>query len=277
MSMEINCREIRNEILADVKNEIESLNENPTLAIVTCGTDEASKIYVRNKIKTCEEVGINVKHFDVSPDDYTQDELQDLVYNLNYHYNGVMVQLPLDKKYDEKAILNCVDYRHDVDGLTMQQRLLLEDNDSAALIPATAGAVFEIIKRKYGNDLSFKKVLVINRSHLIGIPLSKLLRNHNATVTIAHSKTNSDINDYLMLNMFDVVVTGIGKHIIDESTINQSLIVDCGITRNSEGKIERDVIRDTDSDNDYAGAVGLITVAMLMKNTLKAYKNQKGL
>ena len=275
--MEINCREIRNEILADVKNEIESLNENPTLAIVTCGTDEASKIYVRNKIKTCEEVGINVKHFDLSPDDYTQDELQDLVHNLNYHYNGVMVQLPLDKKYDEKAILNCVDYRHDVDGLTMQQRLLLEDNDSAALIPATAGAVFEIIKRKYGNDLSFKKVLVINRSHLIGIPLSKLLRNHNATVTIAHSKTNSDINDYLMLNMFDVVVTGIGKHIIDESTINQSLIVDCGITRNSEGKIERDVIRDTNSDNDYAGAVGLITVAMLMKNTLKAYKNQKGL
>ena len=275
--MEINCREIRNEILAEVKSEIESLNENPTLAIVTCGTDEASKIYVRNKIKTCEEVGINVKHFDLSPDNYTQDELQDLVYNLNHHYNGVMVQLPLDKKYDEKAILNCVDYRHDVDGLTMQQRLLLEDNDSAALIPATAGAVFEIIKRKYGNDLSFKKVLVINRSHLIGIPLSKLLRNHNATVTIAHSKTNSDINDYLMLNMFDVVVTGIGKHIIDESTINQSLIVDCGITRNSEGKIERDVIRDTDSDNDYAGAVGLITVAMLMKNTLKAYKNQKGL
>lgn len=275
--MEINCREIRNEILADVKNEIETLNENPTLAIVTCGTDEASKIYVRNKIKTCEEVGINVKHFDLSPDNYTQDELQDLVYNLNHHYNGVMVQLPLDKKYDEKAILNCVDYRHDVDGLTMQQRLLLEDNDSAALIPATAGAVFEIIKRKYGNDLSFKKVLVINRSHLIGIPLSKLLRNHNATATIAHSKTDLDINDYLMLNMFDVVVTGIGKHIIDESTINQSLIVDCGITRNSEGKIERDVIRDTDSDNDYAGAVGLITVAMLMKNTLKAYKNQKGL
>ena len=275
--MEINCREIRNEILSEVKSEIESLNENPTLAIVTCGTDEASKIYVRNKIKTCEEVGINVKHFDLSPDDYTQDELQDLVYNLNHHYNGVMVQLPLDKKYDEKAILNCVDYRHDVDGLTMQQRLLLEDNDSAALIPATAGAVFEIIKRKYGNDLSFKKVLVINRSHLIGIPLSKLLRNHNATVTIAHSKTDLDINDYLMLNMFDVVVTGIGKHIIDESTINQSLIVDCGITRNSEGKIERDVIRDTDSDNDYAGAVGLITVAMLMKNTLKAYKNQKGL
>ena len=275
--MEINCREIRNEILSEVKSEIESLNENPTLAIVTCGTDEASKIYVRNKIKTCEEVGINVKHFDLSPDNYTQDELQDLVYNLNHHYNGVMVQLPLDKKYDEKAILNCVDYRHDVDGLTMQQRLLLEDNDSAALIPATAGAVFEIIKRKYGNDLSFKKVLVINRSHLIGIPLSKLLRNHNATVTIAHSKTDLDINDYLMLNMFDVVVTGIGKHIIDESTINQSLIVDCGITRNSEGKIERDVIRDTDSDNDYAGAVGLITVAMLMKNTLKAYKNQKGL
>ena len=275
--MEINCREIRNEILSEVKSKIESLNENPTLAIVTCGTDEASKIYVRNKIKTCEEVGINVNHFDLSPDNYTQDELQDLVYNLNYHYNGVMVQLPLDKKYDEKAILNCVDYRHDVDGLTMQQRLLLEDNDSAALIPATAGAVFEIIKRKYGNDLSFKKVLVINRSHLIGIPLSKLLRNHNATVTIAHSKTNSDINDYLMLNMFDVVVTGIGKHIIDESTINQSLIVDCGITRNSEGKIERDVIRDTDSDNDYAGAVGLITVAMLMNNTLKAYKNQKGL
>ena len=275
--MEINCREIRNEILADVKNEIESLNEKPTLAIVTCGTDEASKIYVRNKIKTCEEVGINVKHFDLSPDHYTQDELQDLVYNLNHHYNGVMVQLPLDKKYDEKAILNCVDYRHDVDGLTMQQRLLLEDNDSAALIPATAGAVFEIIKRKYGNDLSFKKVLVINRSHLIGIPLSKLLRNHNATVTIAHSKTDLDINDYLMLNMFDIVVTGIGKHIIDESTINQSLIVDCGITRNSEGKIDRDVIRDTDSNNDYAGAVGLITVAMLMKNTLKAYKNQKGL
>lgn len=273
--MEISCSMIRNQILKEVKEEIERLSITPSLVIVTCSADEASKIYVRNKIKTANEVGIKVKHYKLDPERTTQEGLQELVHNLNYHYNSVMVQLPLDKKFDESKVLNCINSSRDCDGLTRTQRVMLEDNDSDALVPPTAMAAFEIMNEVYRtDDFSGKDVLIISRSQLIGIPLEKLLRNHNATVTIAHSKTRTDINDLLRDSNYQIIVTGIGKHIIDEENIRNTLIVDCGISGKDNGKIIRDVIRSGEKSNVYAGAVGVITVACLMRNVLECCKQQ---
>ena len=273
--MEISCSMIRNQILKDVKEEIERLNITPSLVIVTCSNDEASKIYVRNKIKTANEVGIKVKHYNLDPARTTQEGLQELVHNLNYHYNSVMVQLPLDKKFDESKVLNCIDPSRDCDGLTEKQRVMLEDNHSDALVPPTAMAAFEIMNEVYRtDDFSGREVLIINRSKLVGIPLDKLLRNHNATVTVAHSKTRTDINDLLRDNEYDVVVTATGSHIIEEERMCNTLIIDCGIAGKENGKIIRDVIRSGEKSNVYAGAVGVITVACLMRNVLECCKQQ---
>ena len=128
-------------------------------------------------------------------------------------------------------------------------------------------------------DFSGKKVCIINRSNLIGRPLSTLLLNHDATVTVAHSKTDKDINNYLQQNKFDVIVTGIGKHIIYEGLIDRTVIVDCGITRDENGKLLRDVIRfegecESYLRNEYYASTGIVTTACVAHNVLKAYKLQ---
>ena len=126
-------------------------------------------------------------------------------------------------------------------------------------------------------DFSGKKVCIINRSDLIGKPLMNQLLNHNATPTICHSKTNKNINNYLFNYRFDFIITGIGKHIINENFLAFKTIIDCGISRDENGKLLRDVIRKYHEDNIYYGAVGTVTTACVAYNTLKAYKLQNGL
>ena len=282
--MEISCKEIRDDILKVLKKQVKRLGVSPKFVIITCSNDEASEIYVRNKLKMAKEIGIDVTHYDLNPKDYNQDSLMEFVYNMNYHYDSVMVQLPLDKKFDESEVLKRIHPNKDVDGLTRVQSSKLEYADKDALIPATAKGCYEIIRRHFKcDDLSGLKVLIINRSNLIGIPLSKLLRNKNATVTVAHSKTDKDINLFLWKTQdnYDVIITGIGKTIIDETTLKNKLIIDSGINRDDEGKIRRDVILNPRCDNllknTYYGNVGLLTVIMLMVNVIESYKIQQGL
>ena len=282
--MEISCKEIRDDILKTLKKQVKRLGVSPKFVIITCSNDEASEIYVRNKLKMAKEIGIDVTHYDLNPKDYNQDSLMEFVYNMNYHFDSVMVQLPLDKKFDESEVLKRIHPNKDVDGLTRVQSSKLEYADKNALIPATAKGCYEIIRRHFKrDDLSGLKVLIINRSNLIGIPLSKLLRNKNATVTVSHSKTDKDINLFLWKTQdnYDVIITGIGKTIIDETTFKNKLIIDCGINRDDEGKIRRDVILNPRCDNllknTYYGNVGLLTVIMLMVNVIESYKIQQGL
>ena len=282
--MEISCKEIRDDILKTLKKQVKRLGVSPKFVIITCSNDEASEIYVRNKLKMAKEIGIDVTHYDLNPKDYNQDSLMEFVYNMNYHFDSVMVQLPLDKKFDESEVLKRIHPNKDVDGLTRVQSSKLEYADKNALIPATAKGCYEIIRRHFKcDDLSGLKVLIINRSNLIGIPLSKLLRNKNATVTVSHSKTDKDINLFLWKTQdnYDVIITGIGKTIIDETTLKNKLIIDCGINHDDEGKIRRDVILNPRCDNllknTYYGNVGLLTVIMLMVNVIESYKIQQGL
>lgn len=274
-------------IMGSLKREINDNGYKPSLVIITASDDEASKIYVRNKIKKAEQVGIEVHHFDLDIETRTTEDICNLINSLDkLGYNAIMVQLPLADKFDEKTIIESIPYDKDVDGLTSRQRIMLEDNNDETLVPCTALACYLLIAFKYlkffgidsynlfNIDLSGVEILIINRSKLIGIPLSKLLRNKNATVTVAHSKTNIDINEYLINKRQPFIVTGIGKNIIKcDCFSDYRTIIDCGISR-VNGKIKRDVIIEGEPNFDYYGKVGVLTTTMLMYNVLKTYKSQ---
>lgn len=278
--MEDNCKVVREYILNDVKSKIERLKIKPTLAIIKCNDDYASLVYVRNKVKTCESVGIKVEFFDLNPAETDYVILKNLIMKCNREYNATILQLPLAKhlKKYEVGLLNTINPLCDIDGLTKVNKLKLIDNDKEALIPCTALAVFKIMEHELcTNDFSGKKVCIINRSDLIGKPLMNLLLNHNATITVCHSKTDKDINNFLYNNNFDIVVTGIGKYIIKEQTMWKTLIIDCGITRDENNKILRDVIRcdcGFGHKNNHYERVGIVTTACVCYNVLKAYKLQ---
>ena len=277
--MEDKCKFVREKILNDVKKEIEELGVTPTLAIIKVNNDYASSVYVRNKVKTCESVGIKVEVIDLNPDEMTSLDIASVILNCNITHNATILQLPLaDKfKHDEHRLLNLIKPTHDIDGLTDANKLKLMNKEDC-LVPCTALAVFKIMEHELGKtDFGGKKVCIINRSDLIGKPLMNILLNHNATPTICHSKTSKDINNYLFNYGFDFVITGIGKHIINENFLAFTTIIDCGISRDENGKLLRDVIRKYHEDNTYYGAVGTVTTACVAYNTLKAYKMQKGL
>ena len=277
--MEDKCKLVREKILNDVKNDIETLGIEPTLAIIKVNNDYASSVYVRNKVKTCESVGIKAKLIELNPDEVTTLDIASVILDCNILYNATILQLPLADKFkqDEHRLLNLIKPTHDIDGLTDANKLKLMNKEDC-LVPCTALAVFKIMEHELGKtDFSGKKVCIINRSDLIGKPLMNLLLNHNATPTICHSKTSKDINNYLFNYGFDFIITGIGKHIINENFLAFKTIIDCGISRDENGKLLRDVIRKYHEDNTYYGAVGVVTCACVAYNTLKAYKMQNGL
>ena len=275
------CKIVRENILEEVKKEIEQLGAEPTLAIIKCNDDYASKVYVNNKIKTCESVGIKVTLVELDPNETDFTHLANVILNCNIKHTSTILQLPLDDKFknDEHKLLNLIEYDHDIDGLTNVNKLKLADNNDEALVPCTALAVFKIMEHEFGkSDFSGKKVCIVNRSNLIGKPLMSLLLNHNATVTIAHSRTEDDINDFLWNTNYDVVVTGIGKNIIDETTMDRTVIIDCGISRDKNGKLLRDVqLGDFSLGNTYYEKVGTVTTACVALNVLKSWKLQNGL
>lgn len=277
--MEDKCKLVREKILNDIKKEIEELVIEPTLAIIKVNNDYASSVYVRNKVKTCERVGIKAEVIELNPDEVTSLDISSVILDCNITHNATILQLPLTDKFkqDEHRLLNLIKQTHDIDGLTNVNKLKLMNNEDC-LVPCTALAVFKIMEHELGTtDFSGKRVCIVNRSDLIGKPLMNLLLNHNATPTICHSKTSKDINNYLFNYGFDFVITGIGKHIINEDFLTFTTIIDCGISRDENGKLLRDVIRKYHEDNTYYGAVGTITTACVAYNTLKAYKLQNGL
>ena len=276
------CKLIREKILNDVKKEIEELGIEPKLAIIKVNNDYASSVYVRNKVKTCESVGIKVEVIELNPDEVTSLDIASVILDCNITHNATILQLPLEDKFksDEHKLLNLIKQTHDIDGLTDVNKLKLMNKEDC-LVPCTAMAVFKIMEHELGTtDFSGKRVCIVNRSELIGKPLMYLLLNHNATPTICHSKTAKNINDYLYNNEHDIVITGIGNHFIKEQTMWKTLIIDCGLTRGYNNKLLRDVIRcecGLGHKNTYYGAVGTVTTACVAYNTLKAYKLQNGL
>lgn len=284
MAQAIDCKAIREKILNEVKEEVATLPTQPHLAVVIVGDDKASHTYVKNKEKTCEQVGIKSSVVRLRGD-IPQVALNTVINQLNNDKNvhGILLQLPLPKHLDEQQAIDLISQYKDVDGLTIANvGLVALGRLDEAIIPCTPSGVIRMFD-EIGYDLEGKTVTIIGRSNLFGKPMSQLCLSRNATVKMCHSRTNELHNE---LDFQDVVISAIGKpKFLDNTHLSYNdVLVDVGINRDENGKLCGDIdIEDVLSIEEEApkyytpvpGGIGLLTTAMLMKNVIKAYKMQK--
>ena len=257
----------------EVKAGADEYHLTPILAVITIGDDEASKVYVENKRKACEYVGISMMHFDYAScvkEEVVIKKIKEL--NKDRTVSGIILQLPLPDGFNSNKIINYISPIKDVDGLTENSmgKLLIGEE---GFIPCTPKGIIEILDY-YKINLEGKHVVVVGRSILVGKPIALECLKRNATVTMCHSKTK-DLAHYT--KEADILIVAVGKkHLIDKTMVKKGVvIIDVGITR-IEKKLYGDVNPDAYELASYVtpvpGGVGPMTVAMLMKNTLIAYK-----
>lgn len=280
MTKLINGKEISEYIKNSVKNEVELLKEQGIsvgLAVIIVGDNPASKVYVANKEKACEALGIKSYKYAL-PESTTNEELLNLIDELNSNedIDGILCQLPLPRHLDEKIIINRILPEKDVDAFHPQNvgKIMIGDFD---FLPCTPAGVIEMLK--YENiEISGKNCVVIGRSNIVGKPMSMLLLHNNATVTICHSKTK---NLKEICANADILVVAIGraKFVSTDMVKEGAVVIDVGMNRDQNGKLCGDVdfeaVKDkTSYITPVPGGVGPMTIAMLMKNTLTAAKNK---
>lgn len=260
--------------------EIKSLDVKPCLGVVLVGEDPASQVYVRNKIKTCEKVGIESVEVRL-PADVTGEQLKAEIEKLNNDkkINAYLVQLPLPDHLDKDEVLSWIDPMKDADGLTVTNLGSLFAG-RPTVVPCTPNGVMEVLKH-YDIPLEGKKAVVVGRSQIVGLPMAHLLLMANATVTICHSRTQNLKQE---LSDADIVVVAAGKpKFLGADDFNKnSVVIDVGIHRITEGdktKLCGDVDFETAKQKVKAltpvpGGVGPMTIAMLLQNTLSLYKLQ---
>lgn len=263
---------LRGEIKIDAEKFERDYGRKIGLAVILAGENPASKVYVRNKIKACEETGIKSMEYYL-PDSVSTDELVELVKTLNADesVDGLLVQLPLPVGVDEKAVLGAVTHEKDVDGFHAVNagNLLLGNPCLAACTPS---GIMELIKST-GTTISGKHAVVVGRSNIVGKPIALMLLGENATVTICHSRTQN-LASYT--READILVVAIGKkEFITGDMIKQgSIVIDVGMNR-EDGKLYGDVEYASASEKaayitPVPGGVGPMTITMLLKNTVKA-------
>ncbi len=252
----------------------------PGLAVILAGNDSASQVYVRNKEKACAEVGFYSEKY-VLPENTTQEELNELVCTLNERpdINGILCQLPLPSHLDDQEVINLIRPDKDVDAFHPLNvgKIMIGNYD---LLPCTPAGIMELI-RSTGIEVASKKSVIIGRSNIVGKPMAMLLLHADSTVEITHSKTKN-LND--ITKTADILVSAVGKagFVKADMVKEGAVVIDVGMNRNENGKLCGDV----DFENvapkcsfitPVPGGVGPMTIAMLMKNTLKAAKMQNNL
>lgn len=269
----INAEQIKENKIKQLQQTISGLNLKPKLTIFQVEGDEASNRYVNNKIKIGEEIGVKVNHVFL-PNNITTSQLIELVEIENQSdTHGIIVQLPLPKQIDARTVISHIKPSKDVDGLTNEQFGKLASKDLDALIPCTAKSVMMILDHIITKTSKFDglNVVIVNRSHLIGLPLSLLLTHSNCTVTLCHSKTK---NLKEKMKNADIIITGIGKaNYFDKSYFKHGqIVIDCSMNI-LDGKLVGDV--DINSLKDIYGYIssgkkqtGPLTCVSLMENTI---------
>lgn len=258
-------------------NELKEQGVEPCLAVVIVGDDFASRTYVNNKKKTCEYVGIKSLEF-AMPEATTQEELLSLVEKLNADnsVHGILCQLPIPKHIDEKVILNAIRPDKDVDAFhpVNAGHIMIGDG---ALLPCTPAGIMEMLKYE-GIEIAGKNCVVIGRSNIVGKPMAMLLINASGTVTVCNSKTQ---NLAEITKKADILIAAVGKaKFVTADMVKQgAVVVDVGMNRDEEGKrcgdVDFEAVKDVASHiTPVPGGVGLMTVAMLMQNTVTAAKIQ---
>ena len=281
MAKIINGKAISAEIKEELKEKVAEYKKQGveiTLAVVKVGNDPASAVYVRNKEKACEYVGITSRTLAL-PEETTEEELLKVVNDLNEDkaVNGILVQLPLPKHIDESKVLLAIDSNKDVDGfhpVNVGKMVIGEET----FLPCTPAGIIEMLKRT-DVEISGKECVVIGRSNIVGKPMSMLMLKENATVTIAHSRTK-DLKE--VTKRADILIAAIGKakFVTADYVKEGAVIIDVGMDRDENGKLCGDV--DFDSVSQVAsaitpvpGGVGPMTVTMLLVNCLRSVELNK--
>ena len=277
----INGKEISKNIKDQVKEEVASLiaqgRRVPKLAVVLVGNNQASKVYVRNKERGCAYVGMLSEKIE-KDESLTQEDLLKIIDDLNKDdtVDGILVQLPLPKHIDEQAVIDAIDPSKDVDGFHPRNIAKLFLNEDG-LVPCTPAGMMEMLKA-INYDIDGKEVVVVGRSNIVGKPVSLLALSKNATVTICHSHTKDLAK---VTSRADVLIAAIGrpKFFTEEYIKEGAVVLDVGMDRDENNKLCGDVDFENVKDKCYAitpvpGGVGPMTIAMLLSNTLKAYKGR---
>lgn len=271
----IDGKAISAEIQERIKREVDTLDRKPGLAVILVGEDPASCVYVRNKEKMCNKLGIQSFVYRL-PEDTSEKELLDLIEELNANdeVNGILLQHPVPPQIDEHKAFNKISPDKDVDGFHVINRGKLAIGEDC-FVACTPLGVITMLKHE-GIEISGKRAVIVGRSNIVGKPLFELLLKENATVTVCHSKTK---NLKAICLEADILIAAIGKpqFITKDMVKDGAVVVDVGINR-IDGKLIGDV--DFDNVKDTAsyitpvpGGVGPMTMATLMENVLKAYKN----
>lgn len=274
----INGKELAKKIRGELKLEVDNLRENgiiPKLAVIMVGDDKASEVYVRNKSKACNEIGIEFEEF-LLKSNIKQEELIDLIKKLNNRkdVHGILLQSPIPEHLNIREAFDTIDYRKDVDGfnpINIGKLAIGED----AFVSCTPYGVIKMLE-EYNIEIEGKRAVVIGRSNIVGKPLIQCLLNKNATVTICHSKTK---NIAEITKEADILIAALGKpKFVKENMVKENaVVIDVGINRNEEGKLVGDVdFENVSKKASYLtpvpGGVGPMTIAMLMNNVVKATK-----
>jgi methylenetetrahydrofolate dehydrogenase (NADP+)/methenyltetrahydrofolate cyclohydrolase len=290
----IDGSKISSDLKEAIKAKIEKAkvkhNKVPHLVVIIVGENPASQVYVRNKEKGCEFVGIRSTKYEF-PENVSQEELLAKIDQLNNdkEVNGILVQLPLPKHIDENAVIKAISCEKDVDGFHLMNVGKLSTGqinccDGGGIIPCTPRGCLHLIKSVLGDNLAGKKAVVLGRSNIVGKPIANLLLNESCTVKIVHSKTENLAEE---CKWADILVAAVGKPKMVKANMVKpgAVVIDVGINRiqNDEGK--NILVGDVDFEDvkDAAGAitpvpggVGPMTIAYLLQNTYDAFLMQNG-
>lgn len=259
------------EILEDLKNYFEKNPTDKKFAIITAGNDYGSVVYCNMKKKRAEYVGIGCDVFQFG-EDVTQTEIEDKIKQLaaDSNYAGIMVQHPLPKNIDEQRCFNLIPYSKDIDGLSAESFGLMAQGRQM-FVPATALGIVNLMK-KYDIDVVGKRVLVIGKSQIVGLPLSVMLMRAGATVTVAHSRTR---NLEAMIKNFEIVIVAIGKkeYVKADWFGENQVIIDAGYNDGNVGDVEKAAFEKAAFYTPVPGGVGPMTIAELLSQTKTAIQN----
>lgn len=276
MSQIIDGKKISQEIKDELKEKVAKLKEQGTeiaLAVIQVGEDPASSVYVRNKKRACEYIGIESVAYEI-PETTTQDELLAIIddCNKNPKINGILVQLPLPDHIDEDTVIKAIAPEKDVDGFHPQSVGAMTIGEPGFL-PCTPAGIIQLLKRS-GVEIEGKECVIIGRSNIVGKPMALLLLHENGTVTICHSRTK---NLKEVAKRADILVAALGRpKFIDESYVKEgAVVIDVGIHRDANNKLCGDVDFDrvaphTSAITPVPGGVGPMTIAMLMNNCVES-------
>ncbi len=271
-------KKLRDKILENLRVKLENFSVKPTLVVILVGENPASKIYVNNKKKTAEKLGINSEVINY-PSDISEKELLDKIEELNNDKSvtAILVQLPLPEHISKENVMNKILPEKDVDGFTPYNFGKLFSGEEPTVYPCTPKGILLLLD-EYGIDPAGEHVVIVGRSNIVGRPLSQMMLNRNATVTVCHSKSK---NLEQIIKTADILISAVGKNIIEGKMLKSDcVVVDVGIFKDNNGKTRGDV--DFESASQIAsyispvpGGVGPMTIASLMLNTVELFEKQQ--